>query len=106
MLLYGWPYDIHSFVDVVPMLAQAGYQVIVPYLPGVLQGPRLREKASRNMTSWNSSSPNFRTSPCPHLPWKAMPMAHHTRMPVPMPGNSRAAIRTGSSRAASGTICP
>jgi pimeloyl-ACP methyl ester carboxylesterase len=32
--LHGWPYDIHSYVDVVPMLASAGYRVIVPYLRG------------------------------------------------------------------------
>src|SRR5580698_8991239 len=32
ILLHGWPYDIHSFVDVAPMLAAAGYRVIVPYL--------------------------------------------------------------------------
>jgi pimeloyl-ACP methyl ester carboxylesterase len=34
ILLHGWPYDIHSFVDVVPLLAAAGYRVIVPYLRG------------------------------------------------------------------------
>ena len=34
MLLHGWPYDIHSYVDVAPMLASAGYRVIVPYLRG------------------------------------------------------------------------
>jgi pimeloyl-ACP methyl ester carboxylesterase len=34
LLLHGWPYDIHAFVDVVPLLAQAGYRVIVPYLRG------------------------------------------------------------------------
>ncbi len=34
MLLHGWPYDIHSYVDVAPVLAQAGYRVIVPYLRG------------------------------------------------------------------------
>src|ERR1700730_11224647 len=34
MLLHGWPYDIHSFVDVAPRLAQAGYRVIVPSLRG------------------------------------------------------------------------
>ena len=34
MLLHGWPYDIHSFVDVAPLLAAAGYRVIVPYLRG------------------------------------------------------------------------
>src|SRR5262249_7339619 len=34
LLLHGWPYDIHSFVDVTPLLASAGYQVIVPYARG------------------------------------------------------------------------
>jgi pimeloyl-ACP methyl ester carboxylesterase len=34
LLLHGWPYDIYSFVDVTPLLASAGYRVIVPYLRG------------------------------------------------------------------------
>ena len=34
VLLHGWPYDIHSFVDVAPLLASAGHRVIVPYLRG------------------------------------------------------------------------
>ena len=34
ILLHGWPYDIHSFVDVAPLLAQTGNRVIVPYLRG------------------------------------------------------------------------
>ncbi|MBP0580407.1 alpha/beta fold hydrolase [Labrys sp. LIt4] len=34
LLLHGWPYDIHSYVDVAPILAAAGYRVIVPYLRG------------------------------------------------------------------------
>jgi pimeloyl-ACP methyl ester carboxylesterase len=34
LLLHGWPYDIYSFVDVAPILAQAGYRVIIPYLRG------------------------------------------------------------------------
>src|SRR5471032_2640908 len=34
ILLHGWPYDIHSFVDVAPLLASAGHRVIVPYLRG------------------------------------------------------------------------
>ena len=34
LLLHGWPYDIYSFVDVVPILAGVGYRVIVPYLRG------------------------------------------------------------------------
>jgi pimeloyl-ACP methyl ester carboxylesterase len=34
ILLHGWPYDIYSFVDVAPLLASAGYHVLVPYLRG------------------------------------------------------------------------
>jgi pimeloyl-ACP methyl ester carboxylesterase len=34
VLLHGWPYDIHSYADVAPLLAAAGYRVIVPYLRG------------------------------------------------------------------------
>jgi len=34
ILLHGWPYDIHSYVDVAPLLAETGYRVIVPYLRG------------------------------------------------------------------------
>jgi alpha/beta hydrolase family protein len=34
VLLHGWPYDIHSYVDVAPLLASKGYHVIVPYLRG------------------------------------------------------------------------
>src|SRR5258707_5010364 len=34
ILLHGWPYDIHSYVDVAPLLAHAGYRVIIPYLRG------------------------------------------------------------------------
>jgi pimeloyl-ACP methyl ester carboxylesterase len=34
ILLHGWPYDIHSYVDVAPLLASAGYRVIVPFVRG------------------------------------------------------------------------
>ena len=34
ILLHGWPYDIHSYVDVAPLLAAKDYRVIVPYLRG------------------------------------------------------------------------
>jgi pimeloyl-ACP methyl ester carboxylesterase len=34
ILLHGWPYDIHSYVDVAPLLASAGYRVVIPYLRG------------------------------------------------------------------------
>jgi pimeloyl-ACP methyl ester carboxylesterase len=47
ILLHGWPYDIHSFADVTPALAAAGYRVIVPYVRGygttrLLSGDTLR----------------------------------------------------------------
>ena len=34
VLLHGWPYDIHTYVDVAPLLAKKGYRVIVPFLRG------------------------------------------------------------------------
>jgi len=34
ILLHGWPYDIYTYVDVAPLLANAGYRVIVPFLRG------------------------------------------------------------------------
>src|ERR671924_652608 len=34
VLLHGWPYDIHSYLEVAPLLAAAGYRVVVPYLRG------------------------------------------------------------------------
>ena len=48
VLLHGWPYDIYSFVDVVPVLAAAGYRVIAPFLRGY-GGTRFRsEQTPRN----------------------------------------------------------
>jgi pimeloyl-ACP methyl ester carboxylesterase len=34
VLLHGWPYDIHSFVDAAPLLSSAGFRVLIPYLRG------------------------------------------------------------------------
>jgi len=34
ILLHGWPYDIHSYIDVAPLLASAGRRVIIPHLRG------------------------------------------------------------------------
>jgi pimeloyl-ACP methyl ester carboxylesterase len=48
ILLHGWPYDIQSFVDVAPMLAEAGYRVIVPYLRGYGTTRFLSDSAMRN----------------------------------------------------------
>ena len=48
ILLHGWPYDIYSFVDVAPMLAAAGYRVIVPYLRGYGTTSFLSSKTMRN----------------------------------------------------------
>jgi pimeloyl-ACP methyl ester carboxylesterase len=48
ILLHGWPYDIHSFVDVTPLLASAGYRVIVPHLRGYGTTRFLSGETSRN----------------------------------------------------------
>ena len=48
LLLHGWPYDIHSYVDVAPMLAAEGYRVIVPYLRGFGSTRFLSDTTFRN----------------------------------------------------------
>jgi pimeloyl-ACP methyl ester carboxylesterase len=48
ILLHGWPYDIHSYVDVAPLLASAGYRVIVPYVRGCGTTRFLSNDAFRN----------------------------------------------------------
>jgi pimeloyl-ACP methyl ester carboxylesterase len=48
VLLHGWPYDIHSFIDVGPMLAARGYRVLIPYLRGYGSTRFLSAKTVRN----------------------------------------------------------
>lgn len=48
ILLHGWPYDIHTYVDVTPLLAAAGYRVIVPYLRGYGTTRFLSSQTPRN----------------------------------------------------------
>jgi pimeloyl-ACP methyl ester carboxylesterase len=48
LLLHGWPYDIHSFVDVAPILADAGYRVLIPYLRGYGETRFLSADTPRN----------------------------------------------------------
>jgi pimeloyl-ACP methyl ester carboxylesterase len=48
ILLHGWPYDIHSFVDVAPLLTAAGYRVIVPHLRGFGTTRFLSDSTPRN----------------------------------------------------------
>ena len=48
ILLHGWPYDIHSFVDAAPLLAAVGYRVIVPYVRGFGTTRFLSEDTLRN----------------------------------------------------------
>jgi hypothetical protein len=48
VLLHGWPYDIYSYVDVAPLLASAGYRVIVPYLRGYGSTRFLASETCRN----------------------------------------------------------
>ena len=48
LLLHGWPYDIHTYVDVAPLLASKGHRVIVPYLRGYGTTRFLAEETMRN----------------------------------------------------------
>jgi pimeloyl-ACP methyl ester carboxylesterase len=48
ILLHGWPYDIHSFAEVAPLLGAAGYRVIVPYLRGYGSTRFLSDATPRN----------------------------------------------------------
>ncbi|HTQ89587.1 MAG TPA: alpha/beta hydrolase [Streptosporangiaceae bacterium] len=48
ILLHGWPYDIHSYATVTPVLAAAGFRVIVPYLRGYGTTRFLSDATPRN----------------------------------------------------------
>jgi pimeloyl-ACP methyl ester carboxylesterase len=48
LLLHGWPYDIHSYGEVVPLLTAAGYRAIVPYLRGFGTTRFLSDETFRN----------------------------------------------------------
>jgi pimeloyl-ACP methyl ester carboxylesterase len=48
LLLHGWPYDIHTYVEVAPLLTAQGYRVIVPFLRGYGTTRFLREDTIRN----------------------------------------------------------
>jgi pimeloyl-ACP methyl ester carboxylesterase len=48
ILLHGWPYDIHSYVDVAPVLASKGYRVVIPYLRGYGSTHFLSNETFRN----------------------------------------------------------
>ncbi|HVZ15081.1 MAG TPA: alpha/beta hydrolase [Bauldia sp.] len=48
ILLHGWPYDIHSYAEAAPLLASAGYRVLVPYLRGYGATRFLAESTPRN----------------------------------------------------------
>ena len=63
ILLHGWPYDIHSYDDVAPLLAAKGYRVLIPYARGYgdthflsdqdpAQWPARRAGQSMSSTSW------------------------------------------------------
>jgi pimeloyl-ACP methyl ester carboxylesterase len=48
VLLHGWPYDVHSYAEVAPILASEGYRVIVPYLRGCGTSRFLSDESPRN----------------------------------------------------------
>src|SRR5688572_14714611 len=48
VLLHGWPYDIHTYADVAPLLASAGFRAIIPHLRGHGTTHFLSQKTPRN----------------------------------------------------------
>ena len=60
VLLHGWPYDIHAYADVAPLLAAQGYRVIVPYLRGLRDDP-LPRRPTRSGTASNRPWPSTRS---------------------------------------------
>jgi alpha-beta hydrolase superfamily lysophospholipase len=58
ILLHGWPYDIHSYVDVAPILTAKGYRVLVPYLRGYgsTRSARRTLSATGNRPRWRRTS--------------------------------------------------
>lgn len=62
LLLHGWPYDIHSYEEVTPLLASAGYRVIVPYLRGYGTTRFLSDETLRNGEQAALALVDFRTS--------------------------------------------
>jgi pimeloyl-ACP methyl ester carboxylesterase len=48
ILLHGWPYDIHTYSDVAPLLASKGYRVVIPYLRGYGTTRFLSDETFRN----------------------------------------------------------
>src|ERR1700758_1087587 len=64
VLLHGFPYDVHAYADVAPMLAEAGLRVIVPYLRGMAPpgSATLRFPAPRNRPRSPATSSNCWTA--------------------------------------------
>src|SRR6266571_4921549 len=52
ILLHGWPYDIHSYVDVAPLLAAQGYRSIVPYLLGSREANKMPLPPKAELQWW------------------------------------------------------
>ena len=67
ILLHGWPYDIHSYVDVAPLLASAGYRVIVPYLRGYGTTRFLSATTVRNGQQSAVARRHHRSDGCPKI---------------------------------------
>jgi len=125
VLLHGWPYDIHSFVDVAPRLAQAGYRVIVPYLRGYGSTRFLSSTTPRNGQQsvvavdiialmdalkigrailggfdWGARTADIIAALWPErckglVSVSGYLIGSHTRTPGPMPRSSPAGTRTG-----------
>ena len=61
LLLHGFPYDIHSYVDVIPRLVEAGHRVIAPYLRGYGPTHFLDSAAPRSLLNPQTSREHWQT---------------------------------------------
>ena len=64
ILLHGWSYDIHSFVDVTPLLTSAGYRVLVPYLRGYGATRFLSSETFRKRSAFGVGGRRYRLHGC------------------------------------------
>jgi hypothetical protein len=96
ILLHGWPYDIHSYFD------------NPDHVSIVIHNYRWRLGLAEGEPKYDDLERRLAEGPVitvPTITLEGDAMVPHIRTPVPMPRNSRANTRTGSSRAVSVTIC-
>ena len=98
LLLHGWPYDIHAYAEVAPILADAGYRVIVPHLRGYgttrfrkddAPGTRSRRRSVGTPSSCSTRSTSIERSSAASTGERARPMSWRRRRRIVAPGSYR-----------------